>query len=309
MSNHCCNWDSISADPCQAIADGVLNNGNYVNFGLSKANYLLLIAQCGTTSAVDDLAPILNQLVALATSSLTELIAINANTVNQETQLDAVITLLTAGNATSTDILTAVQAILVETIAINANTDGIEALLTTMITLLTTISTDVADIEVLVTTGNALLTAIDLNLDQIEVLVTAGNASLVSIDALITASNVLLAAIDTTLSSMEALLVSIDSSITAIETDIASILANQIDPALFGTHTIITGTEAAAPVVGGYSSWVVVRTGGTGALTVDGLPLNSTGDSTSDEALPQFKIPEPTIVVAVDATYAWKTKS
>ena len=122
----CCTKDDVENNPCQAIANGLLNNKTYRKYGLSLEMYMQIVAQCGTTSAVNDLAPILNQLVALATSSLAELVAINSNTVNQETQLNSIITLLTDGNAQADDILIAVQPILVELIDFDNNIDGIE---------------------------------------------------------------------------------------------------------------------------------------------------------------------------------------
>ena len=237
----CCTKDDVENNPCQAIADGLLNNKTYRKYGLSLQMYMQIVAQCGTTSAVNDLAPILNQLLACCNSSLVELQAINTNTVNQETQLNAIITLLTDGNADIADILIAIQAVLVEVIAIEGNTDGIEGLLTTMITLLTSISVDTTDIEALITT----------------------------------------------------------------------ILANQIDPDLFGVETLEIGTHAAAPAAGPYLSWTVVKTNDAGTVRVDGLTLNGVGDATSEKALPQFTIPTPSIVLDGGnlGEYEWKTYS
>lgn len=239
--SHCCNKESILTDPCQAIADGVLTPANYQSYGITPGQYVLLVAQCGTTVAVEDLAPIIDQLVALATSSLSELQAIEANTDGVEESLTSVISLLSAGNATSEDIRTAVNNVLAEVVSIDDNTDTVEALLTTM---------------------NALLTTVESNTDGIEALLT-------------------------------------------------TVVANQSDNDLFGTHTIATGTHAAAPAAGPYSSWVVVKTNADGTVTVDGITLNAAGDSTSEEAQPQYKVPTPTITLDGGnlGEYEWRTKS
>lgn len=211
-------------NPCQALVDGTLNYKNYVSYGFRPADFALLIAQCGTTVAVEDLAPILDQLVALATSSLAELVAINSNTVDQEVQLDELIALITSGNGTSEDILTEVQAILVEVEAINDNTDGIEGSLADMTALLTTIRDDAQDKD------------------------------------------------------------------------------------LFGLEVVLSGTEAAAPAPGNYTSWIVVSTGAT-PFKVDGITLTGVGASTSAAASPRATIPAPTISAPGGETYEWRTIS
>ena len=294
--NHCCNWDSISADPCQALTDGDLDNKNYVNFGLSKAEFLLLTAQCGTTSAIISLEEVAEQILACCEASRLILLQIEENTDEIESKLDELIVLVTAGNADLSAILTAVQAILVEAEAINANTDQIEALLQSILTIVTAIGNNTDDLEACCAASNVLLQQIDTNLDQIEVLITAGNVDLAAIEVLITATNAQLNVIGILLTNMYATL--------------TTILANQINPDLFGDHVYASGVGAIP--AGQYSAWTVIRTdalGAVGTLTVEGLPLYSQGDSTGEEAQPQFKLTAPAIVAAGGATFAWRAIS
>ena len=55
-------------DPCAAIAHGDLDASNYANF-MSKGEFLLLLAQCGTTSAIVDLTAVANQILACCEAS------------------------------------------------------------------------------------------------------------------------------------------------------------------------------------------------------------------------------------------------
>jgi len=245
--NHCCNWDSISADPCQALVNGDLDNQNYPNYGLSKAQFLLLTAQCGTTSAIVSLEEVAEQILACCEASRLILIQIEENTDEIEAKLDQLIVLVQAGNVDLAAILTAVQAILVEAEAINANTDQIEALLQSILTIVTAIGNNTDDLEACCAASNVLLT---------------------------------------------------------------SIQADQADPDLFGDHVYSSGVGAIP--AGQYSAFTVVRTdsvGAVGTLTVEGLPLYSQGDSTGEEAQPQFKLTAPAIVAAGGATFAWRAIS
>lgn len=284
-------------DPCEAISQGLLNRYNFPNSGLNQGQYLLLLAQCGANASLEEIVTQLDSVINLLTQ-------IEANTDELESQLTDIITELQDVNVNLGDVITELQSILTSVQAIDGNTDGIEAQLVTIIALLTSLDTNTDGLEALITASNILLTSIDA-------CCAANNALLTTIDSQLGTLITVLNAIDVTLAAMAADIVLMTASIAQIESDTTSILANQINPSLFGTHTIATGTHAAAPAAGPYSSWVVVKTNAVGAVTVDGITLSAAGDSTSEEAQPQFKVPTPTITLDGGnlGEYEWRTKS
>ena len=172
MNTKCCNGREALNDPCQAILDGIITSTSFGSFGLNKGQYLLLLAQCGTTSAIVDLTEVAEQILACCEASRLILINIDENTDEIESKLDELIVLVTAGNVDLADILIAVQLILTEAQAINANTDQIEALLLSIITILNAIDNNTDDLEACCAATNILLTQIELNQENANLLGT-----------------------------------------------------------------------------------------------------------------------------------------
>lgn len=166
MRDHCCMEETILTDPCAALLSGDLNYGNFVTYGFTPWSFALLIAQCGTTDAVEDLTLVAEQILACCDASLLILQDIDDNTDGLETQMTTLIALVTAGNATRDDILVAVDAILVEAIAINANTDGLEAMLASIVTILNSIDSNTDGLEACCAASNIILADILLEMQD-----------------------------------------------------------------------------------------------------------------------------------------------
>ena len=212
----------------------------------------------------------------------------NATLEEISAKIDIVITLLTAIDANTDELEAQLALIIIELQSVNANLADIIIELQAMLIVLQNIEDNTDGIEADLQTIITLLTQIDQNTDELEALITLTNAALATLNACCAANNALL---------------------TTANTINGNILVNQVQPDLFGTHVVTTGTEAAAPAAGPYSSWVIVRTNALGTLTIDGIPLVNSGDSTAEEAQPQFKVPAPVIAIAGGATYAWRAKS
>jgi len=270
MNTKCCNGREALSDPCQAIADGIINSESYTNFGLTKGDYLLLVAQCGTTSAVVDLTDVAEQILACCEASRLILIDIDTNTDEIEGKLDQLIALVTAGNVDLGDILIAVQAILTEAQAINANTDQIEALLNSIITILNAIDANTDTLEACCAGTNVLLASIESLLTNISASNTAGNLILTDIELNQGANNLLGTHIVLTGDESADPVAGNYSSWTVVRTDTLGIAET---------------------------------------LVADGLPLYGQGDSTGEEGQPQKRLPAPVIVASAGATYAWRTTS
>ena len=173
---------------------------------------------------------------------------------------------------------------------LDVNTDDIESQLTTVISEL---GDSNANLTLILTELSSILTsvqAIDANTDGFEGQLTTVISTLTDID--------------TNTDDLESLITAGNALLTTIRNDAQ-------DDDLFGTHTVASGTHAAAPAAGPYSSWVVVKTNDAGTVTVDGITLNDAGDSTAEEAQPQHKVPAPTITLDGGnlGEYEWRTKS
>lgn len=156
MSVCCANKAAIFADPCQALADGILDPENYSSHGLSREGYYLLVAQCGANASLEEIANDLDTVITLLTQ-------IEANTDDIESLLADIILELQDVNTNLGDVITELQAILVAVQNIDDNTDGIEAQLTSIIALLTSIDGNTDGLEACCAAGNAILTDIELN--------------------------------------------------------------------------------------------------------------------------------------------------